>query len=822
MATKLFIIPNERFESGDIKESDGTIYLCPTGSVMTGRWHSGDENGNTKYQYATLKAVDETGQQQNVTIEVTDIQWSDEIQESSGTLFQAPADRVIVGRQHTGDENGMTRYATAVVLVDGVAASTIAVQTSGAIIESSGEWFMAGPERVIVGRQHYDDENGITYYYTAKLLIDNTVYEPAPVGTTIVPAAWSETGVYNESNSDFLCPENTVMVGRIHEGNENGDTRYQYATLKAINAKGETIPGYITVDDVVWHPRISESDGLGFDAPAHRVIVGRRHWGDENGWTQYATAAVRFNGYPTFILKRTVSEPMLEHVSEFTCDSKQVITGRHHYGDEESYTYYNVGTIFCHRSASQLTFPFDLVVSLYDGEENYPMSASDYIVLSRFRKHVHHGTDMGYDKDLNEFVSGDRHAPEFYNIPLSTLKTYYSKLEHYRLFNLRPRDPMCAPGDEMFFLQPFANLHGNFDPNGQVPVYVNVLEYNLENGSKAKYVDFWLFFGYNEAPKIVVFFHYSHQGDWEHIMVELIDDKVTGVWLSAHGPSTYYKASDLKIDMVNGKPQITVYCAKGSHALYNRDGEFKIPTSGATDRTSVLGYKWRITDCVERLGTQQWRQYAGAWGEIGESKDSTGPLGAWYKRFNYWYVPSISLLDILESDDLIIAPDQLYISAEHSESDSFIFEAPEGMVMVGRRHMGDEDGPTVCLYATLKAINAYLFPQEGDIQVVDSHWCDEINEYDSDFRAPNGYVILGRQHTGGKNGNTRYKVGKILFNGVETTVESTDSLFEYQYYRENVGVFFQTTPYYLFTGRNHQGDDEGYTYNMMGMVRVNK
>ncbi|MCM2464460.1 hypothetical protein [Pseudomonas sp. CG7] len=45
--------PANRVWTGDIKES-GSDYTCPTGQVMTGRGHRGDENGWTIYQCATL------------------------------------------------------------------------------------------------------------------------------------------------------------------------------------------------------------------------------------------------------------------------------------------------------------------------------------------------------------------------------------------------------------------------------------------------------------------------------------------------------------------------------------------------------------------------------------------------------------------------------------------------------------------------------------------------------------------------------------------------------------------------------------------------
>lgn len=90
MANKFYIVPNVRSKSASIKESSGIEFLCPTNTVMTGRWHKGDENGQTQYEYATLKAIDEYGNIVQAKIEVTDIRWSSELKESSGSGFQAP------------------------------------------------------------------------------------------------------------------------------------------------------------------------------------------------------------------------------------------------------------------------------------------------------------------------------------------------------------------------------------------------------------------------------------------------------------------------------------------------------------------------------------------------------------------------------------------------------------------------------------------------------------------------------------------------------------------------------------------------------------
>lgn len=42
------------------------------------------------------------------------------------------------------------------------------------------------------------------------------------------------------------------------------------------------IMGIITIEDVRWENGPKESSGIGFNAGVNRVIVGRKHIGDEN------------------------------------------------------------------------------------------------------------------------------------------------------------------------------------------------------------------------------------------------------------------------------------------------------------------------------------------------------------------------------------------------------------------------------------------------------------------------------------------------------------------------------------------------------------
>jgi hypothetical protein len=87
--------------SAGIKESTGTAYICPSSKVIAGRQHSGDENGTTYYLCCNA------GIPQAAT---TNCAWSAGIKESSGTAYTCLSSKVMVGRQHSGDENGTTWY----------------------------------------------------------------------------------------------------------------------------------------------------------------------------------------------------------------------------------------------------------------------------------------------------------------------------------------------------------------------------------------------------------------------------------------------------------------------------------------------------------------------------------------------------------------------------------------------------------------------------------------------------------------------------------------------------------------------------------------
>lgn len=94
---------------------------------------------------------------------------------------------------------------------------------------------------VIVGRKHTGDENGLTYYLTGKPKIfdvdlRNEVHE---VRFAVFDRHNSDS--FKQSNLNFTCEGNNVIVGRTHTGDENGFTTFVYAELavKKVNLIGK-------------------------------------------------------------------------------------------------------------------------------------------------------------------------------------------------------------------------------------------------------------------------------------------------------------------------------------------------------------------------------------------------------------------------------------------------------------------------------------------------------------------------------------------------------------------------------------------------------
>ncbi len=824
----IYIYPDKRSESGEIKESKSN-YRCPDNTVITGRWHKGDENGKTRYEYSTLRAVDIHGKSVNGTITFENIRWEGWFKESSGSGFQASDNRVIIGREHKGDENGKTRYLTAEIFFNGEKASIESSYFSYQIKESSGSWFRTDRRRIITGRIHRGDENGNTTYKSGILMIANSSKEKAPEGTTLITEERLMSLPQKESNSYFLCPPNTVLTGRLHSGDENGDTRYQYAALQAV-CNGEEVDGHITVENIKWTNDIKESDSRMVDAPFGKVLVGRKHNGNENGTTAYAIGEVFFNGHPTTTIDYQSSEPKKESdgILYFT-EGGRVMTSRHHYGDENGMTYYGSALVSCDAPTISKE-EVSVCVKMCSTENYFPMNPDDFIRLSRFRRHRSGTSDDGYSKTKGKFIDGSNsHDPEFYDIPVSIINSYYPKDEK-RMLNNRPKDPNAvAP---FVFLEPDDNLYGDSQPNQRVAAF----KYKSGN-----IIQYWLFFGYNYATFGPI--SASHQGDWECITITLgKDNKISEVELSAHTGSNKYKANilgQLEITPIGNDQLLTVYCARGTHALFNHPGTYPHEVLGVTvnDYTDARGYSWNITDKIIDLNTVKWRDYAGAWGEVGVYKDdTTGPLGPWPKcggrnvQIREEESPEPEEL-IDQNEILLIRNGKTETVKVANESDGTEALGTKNTVLYWRTHNGGASGSTSYTFGSLAAIDRDGTPVRGTVTIEDEKWSEWYKESESDefFKSLSegeGRVIIGRQHTGGADGNTRYKTGVVKFTFEGESVKHVAKILSYPsatlMIRENSGMTVLPKKNLIIIGITHSGDASGWSYYHQGYIAINK
>ena len=130
---------------------------------------------------------------------------------------------VIVGRKHSGDENGDTNYRCGKVDQFGVLGPLVDSEQHSNNPED-GVYFICPENKMLTGRIHEGDEND-PEHFTCSSLKDSW----GNIMQVVPQPNWSEN--FDEDSHDFTCDENTVMIGKYHKGDENGDTSYLCGTL---------------------------------------------------------------------------------------------------------------------------------------------------------------------------------------------------------------------------------------------------------------------------------------------------------------------------------------------------------------------------------------------------------------------------------------------------------------------------------------------------------------------------------------------------------------------------------------------------------------
>lgn len=151
------------------------------------------------------------------------------------------------------------------------------------------------------------------------------------------------------------------------------------------------------------------------------------------------------------------------------------------------------------------------------------------------------------------------------------------------------------------------------------PVFLDAAAVDTQAGSFVK-VLFWFFYELNRWHGLL-----THEGDWEHVTY-LVDSKSIKktappryVYFAQHNTGELRKWTDLEA-ADSGHP--TLYVDRHGH-----------PTKPSVQNFGDYRHEWRIWEQEFRwIRDAEWREYSGAWGEVGETKHTTGPLGPWFKQ----------------------------------------------------------------------------------------------------------------------------------------------------------------------------------------------
>lgn len=154
---------------------------------------------------------------------------------------------------------------------------------------------------------------------------------------------------------------------------------------------------------------------------------------------------------------------------------------------------------------------------------------------------------------------------------------------------------------------------------------------------------FWFFYPYNGSISPIV--SSAHEGDWEHIRVEVDrhGKKVHRIYMAAHEGGNWYRhystheQERVGYRLSNRTNHPIVYSARHSHASYPTAGVVKRRLLGSDnlmpDDLTGRGREWKTWDHLEVLGDwanpkpgQEWLKFSGRWGQLwGNFYGPTGP-----------------------------------------------------------------------------------------------------------------------------------------------------------------------------------------------------
>ena len=275
------------------------------------------------------------------------------------------------------------------------------------------------------------------------------------------------------------------------------------------------------------------------------------------------------------------------------------------------------------------------LVHLHAEEEHLPSKPENFRESCRFRMSLS-GRDKGWNKTSGTWEKGDQHGSEYHDVRWDQIVEQSDdelvrngRGPGDRNSNIRPRDDKNLYGDGSqrgLFMQRARHLHDEFSgiqttPNNEIvaPVFIDTA---YSDSHKTVRVLFWFFYELNHWKFMI-----THEGDWEHITLvfrakdfEKEKDPMC-IFFAQHNGGVPVGFGNIK------KEEDThpiIYVHKHGH-----------PCHSHVDEKHRYTRTWKTWDSDwVYIPKADWRDFAGAWGEVGETKHTTGPLGPYFKRDN--------------------------------------------------------------------------------------------------------------------------------------------------------------------------------------------
>src|SRR4051812_18200067 len=185
---------------------------------------------------------------------------------------------------------------------------------------------------------------------------------------------------------------------------------------------------------------------------------------------------------------------------------------------------------------------FAPIVALHPDETHFPMAPSKFIMEARLRRHRDgflflRSRDDGYNTETGKWDRNNSHDRKYFNPPLYVVRQL--GIRHGR--NRRPYDSEAVDESEgLYFLETRKNLEGVRLPTNRVPVFFRISGNPID---EHYYIQYLLFYGYNQSRWIASF---SHQEDWEHVTVEVLNQRTHWIGLSVHDEIQWHRRSDIE------------------------------------------------------------------------------------------------------------------------------------------------------------------------------------------------------------------------------------------------------------------------------------